>query len=120
MRQTLVNVMRSSNSKFITFGLFIAFATSIYLFTKNPAESETTVRQINEVTPTTDLSRQTNSEQIIDLSQSTKSIEVMQQQPSQVPIPTGASSLEKIIENFQQEKKKASEAAHESPFKSLN
>ena len=112
--------MRSSNSKWITFGLFIALATCIYLFIKNPAGSETTARQVNDVTPSTDLSRQTNSEQIINLSESTKRIEVMQQQPSQVQIPTGASSLEKIIENFQEEKKKASEAAHESPFKSLN
>lgn len=40
-------------------------------------------------------------------------------QISQVPIPSGAVSLETMIANFEQEKKKASEASHESPFKPL-
>jgi hypothetical protein len=37
-----------------------------------------------------------------------------------VPIPVGAISLEVMIANFEQEKKKASQAAHANPFQPLN
>lgn len=123
--------MLGSNSKIVVFSLLTASLIGNYFYSldsqqnhadlNKPATDSALFTEPNSINqPVVQSKAESSLAFKVELKTPEAKNEVSPPPAAQVPIPAGAVSLETMIANFEQEKKKASLASHESPFKPVN
>ena len=100
-----------------TIGLAVSYFLHSDSQDKPGSLTETTISQISTNKPEPQANEQVSIKNTYEQPASLTEKKANQPTSSQVQIPIGAVSLEVMISNFELEKKKASQAALESPFK---